>query len=122
MRACRLVTSQLTQGAVNIITTEANAPLLAGNLISNLLSLVIVVSVSLIFPEGRFDWNILKERISMADEEVREACLPPDMYAFDWCANPVQHVLAMGTSCCPTDFLCYVTGGCRAVACRGAVC
>lgn len=71
LHACRLVTSQLTQGAINIITTEANAPLLAGNIISNVLSFVIVISVSLIFPEGKFDWAVLKEKISMADEEVR---------------------------------------------------
>ncbi len=66
-----LVTAQITQGSISILNTEGNAPLLAGNLISNLLSLVLVVSISLIFPEGRFDWEILKEKITSADEEVR---------------------------------------------------
>ena len=65
-----LVTAQLTQGSISILNTEANAPLLAGNLISNLLSLLLVVSISLIFPEGRFDWEILKEKITSADVEV----------------------------------------------------
>ena len=65
-----LVTAQITQGSITILNTEANAPLLAGNLISNLLSLVLVVSISLIFPEGRFDWELLKEKITSADEEV----------------------------------------------------
>ena len=65
-----LVTAQLTQGSISILNTEANAPLLAGNLISNMLSLILVVSITLIFPEGRFDWEILKEKITSADDEV----------------------------------------------------
>jgi hypothetical protein len=65
-----LVSTQLTQGSLTILNTEANGPLLAGNVISNVLSLILVVSISLCFPEGRFDWNILKEKITAADEEV----------------------------------------------------
>ena len=65
-----LVSTYITQGSLTIINTEANGPLLAGNVISNVLSLLLLVSISLCFPEGRFDWNIFKEKITASDEEV----------------------------------------------------
>ena len=61
----------MCHGSVSIVNSEANPPLISGSVISNVLSLVLLVSISLAFPEGKFDWNIYKERITSADEEVR---------------------------------------------------
>ena len=44
---------QRWRGGINILNTEANAPLLAGNLISVGLSAVLTVAISLMFPEPR---------------------------------------------------------------------
>lgn len=66
-----LVTAHLHEGGISIATTELNPPLLAGNCISVGLSLVLTVGISLIWREPKFDWNLLKEKITAADETVR---------------------------------------------------
>lgn len=66
-----LVTAQVVEGSISIATTELNPPLLAGNCISVGLSLVLTVGISLIWREPKFDWNLLKEKITAADETVR---------------------------------------------------
>ena len=55
----------------NITTTGLNPPLLAGNIIAVGVSTILLVSISLIFPEKTpFDWELLKTQITTSDDKV----------------------------------------------------
>ena len=66
-----LVVAYVVEGEINILNTEANPPLLAGNCISIGLSAILVVGISLVFPEPSFNWELLKENITTAEATVR---------------------------------------------------
>ena len=65
-----LVVAYAIEGEISILSTEANPPLLAGNCISIGLSAILVVGISLVFPEGRFNWELLKENITTTEDTV----------------------------------------------------
>lgn len=49
-----------------------NPPLLTGNIVSNGISLIIIITVSLIFPDKQpFQWEAFKEKITTSESTVR---------------------------------------------------
>ena len=96
-----LVSTYITQGSLTILNTEANGPLLAGNIISNVFSMILLITISLCFPEGRFDWEIYKEKITASDEEVPSLCLSP-------CHS--LHACGCVSGCCCMRWHCLVAG------------
>ena len=71
-----LACAQIMNGSITIITTGLNPPLLTGNVFSVGISAILVVAISLIFPDqGPFDWELYKERITTADDTVSQGPL-----------------------------------------------
>ena len=61
-------------GEISITTTGLNPPLLTGNIFSVGISAILVVLISLIFPDKTpFAWEIYRERITTAEDKVRLA-------------------------------------------------
>ena len=59
-------------GSISITTTGLNPPLLTGNIFSVGISAILVVAISLIFPDKTpFEWDIYRERITTAEDKVR---------------------------------------------------
>ena len=57
-------------GEISIASTGSSMPLLAGNVVSILVSLLVTVVGSVVFPE-RFDFRDLRQRILLVDDRVR---------------------------------------------------
>ncbi|BDA49838.1 Urea-proton symporter DUR3 [Coccomyxa sp. Obi] len=69
-----LVTAQTMSGEITIASTGLNPPLLAGNIISNGVSAIILVIVSYSFPDKvPFQWEAFKERITTSEAVVKKA-------------------------------------------------
>lgn len=60
----------MLHGEITISSTGSSVPLLAGNIASIMVSLMVTVVGSLVFPE-RFDFRSLKQRILLVDDRVR---------------------------------------------------
>ena len=62
-------------GSISIITTGLNPPLLTGNIFSVGISTILVVAISLVFPDkGPFQWELYKERITTSEDTVSQFC------------------------------------------------
>ena len=70
-----LACAQIQNGAINITTTGLNPPLLTGNIFSVGISAILVVAISLIFPQAAFDWEVYKEKITTSEDTVRTSLL-----------------------------------------------
>ena len=58
--------------SAKVCAAGLNPPLLAGNIISNGMSLLVIVTLTYIFPDKiPFQWEAFKEKISTADATVR---------------------------------------------------
>ncbi|KAK9904775.1 hypothetical protein WJX75_002276 [Coccomyxa subellipsoidea] len=69
-----LATSKIMSGEITITSTGLNPPLLAGNIISNGMSLLVIVTLTYIFPDKiPFQWEAFKEKITTADATVKKA-------------------------------------------------
>ena len=71
-----LACAQIQNGAINITTTGLNPPLLTGNIFSVGISTILVVAISLIFPEKAFDWELYKEKITTSEDTVLPSLFP----------------------------------------------
>lgn len=57
-------------GQISIVSTGSSVPLLVGNVVSIVTSLLVTIIGSLVFPE-RFDFRDLKQRILLVDDRMR---------------------------------------------------
>lgn len=58
--------------SAKVCAAGLNPPLLAGNIISNGMSLLVIVTLTYIFPDKiPFQWEAFKEKITTADATVR---------------------------------------------------
>lgn len=63
-----LVVCKAYEGDINVDNLGADYPMLAGNVTALGLSLIVTTVVSYIYPQD-FDWNIMKERIRMIEQD-----------------------------------------------------
>ena len=83
-----------------------NPPLLAGNIISNGMSLIVIIALTYIFPDKTpFQWEAFKERITTTDDTVCSphstfsthlfmcACLPQEYPEYDSHEFPAEALL-----------------------------
>ena len=65
--------AKIAYGEISIDTTGMNPPLLTGNIVSEGMSWIILITLSLLFPDKqKFDWELLKERIHVVEDTVRD--------------------------------------------------
>ena len=65
--------AKIAYGEISIDTTGMNPPLLTGNIVSEGISWIILITLSLLFPDKQqFDWELLKERIHVVEDTVRD--------------------------------------------------
>ncbi|KAF2720498.1 Na+/solute symporter [Polychaeton citri CBS 116435] len=68
-----LVTAQKEGGAINVDTTGANNPMLAGNVVALLSPMVFIPILSLVFPSAKYDWQSMKDIRKSDDSELAAA-------------------------------------------------